>query len=327
MQRWHLSTMGADWVMIGRCICVPCPCVLTSMPLRSIFLAGLLLAAAAAQAHDTWFHALPAVAGAPVLALGTGNRFPVQESGVGTEFLARQGCSLIDAPKPAEAGRPLRESRKVAKPHFLESADGRSASQPLMRPLHNVAHALILRGPPRAQSCWAQLVPLEVELAADKVAIYLREVQADPALRATWADMQRRGVPWKERYTKHARIDFSVVEGEPVPMAMDIVREASANGSLSFRVLRDGQPVPGLAMEWVSDTASLGIWRRSDAEGRVRVPALPPGRWVLRAIDLRLSMVEPDRWESRFVTLAFEVPLVTPSPATAASTGAMPNPR
>ena len=267
------------------------------MPLRSIFLTGLVFAAAAAQAHDTWFHALPPVAGAPTLALGTGNRFPVQESGVGAEFLERQGCSL-------------------------KAADGRDASQPLMRPMLNIPNALILRAPPQAQSCWAQLVPLEIELPVDKVAIYLREVQADLALRATWADMQRRGLPWKERYTKHARIDFSANEAEAVPMAMDIVREASANGSFSFRVLRDGQPLPGLAMEWVSDSASLGIWRRTDADGRVRVPALPPGRWVLRGIDLRLSSVDPDWWESRFVTLAFDVPRVTPGPANAASTAA-----
>ena len=265
------------------------------MPLRTILLAVLLFATAAAQAHDTWFHALPPVAGAPTLALGTGNRFPVQESGVGAEFLERQGCSF-------------------------KAADGRDASQPLMRPLHNVPHALILRGPPRAQSCWAQLVPLEIELPADKVAIYLREVQAGVALRAAWADMQRRGVPWKERYTKHARIDFTAIGAEPAPMAMDIVREAAAGGSFSFRVLRDAQPLPGLAMEWVSDRATLGIWRRTDAEGRVSVPALPPGRWVLRATDLRLSTTEPDRWESRFVTLAFEVPRAPAARVAAAST-------
>ena len=265
------------------------------MRLQQILLAGLLTCAAAAQAHDTWFHALAPDAGAPLLALGTGNRFPVQESGVGAEFLERQGCSLA-----ADAGRP--------------------AAQPFMRPLRNEAHALVLRGAAQAQSCWAQLVPLEIELPADKVAIYLREVQAGVALRAAWADMQRRGVPWKERYTKHARIDFTAIGAEPAPMAMDIVREAAAGGSFSFRVLRDAQPLPGLAVEWVSEAATLGIWRRTDAEGRVRVPALPPGRWVLRATDLRLSTTEPDRWESRVVTLAFEVPRAPAARVAAAST-------
>ena len=189
-----------------------------------------------------------------------------------------------------------------------------------MRPLRNDAYALVLHGAAQAKSCWAQLVPLEIELPADMVAVYLREVQADAALRMVWADMQRRGVPWKERYTKHARIDFTDSAAEPAPMDMDIVREASANGSFSFRVLRDGRPVPGLAMEWVSDRATVGIWRRTDAEGRVRVHALPPGLWLLRATDLRLSTTEPDRWESRFVTLAFEVPAAPAAKVSAAAT-------
>ena len=260
---------------------MPIP-MLLPLPLRWAVLAGLLWGAVTAQAHDTWFHALPPVAGAPVLALGTGNRFPVQESGVGAEFLERQGCRL-------------------------QGSESRQAAQRLMRPLHNIANALVLRGPPLARSCWAQLVPLDLELPADKIEIYLREVQAGPALRAAWADMQRRGVPWIERYTKHARIDFAAGDGEPTPMAMDIVREATSDGSLSFRVLRQRQPLPGLAVEWVGDSSPLGIWRRTDADGRVRLPALPPGRWVMRGIDLR-PVAGADRWESGFVTLAFDVP-------------------
>jgi len=37
------------------------------------------------------------------------------------------------------------------------------------------------------------------------------------------------------------------------------------------------------------------------------VPAPLAGRWVLRGTELRLSETEPDVWESRFVTLAFEI--------------------
>ena len=247
-----------------------------------------LLFSAAALAHDTWFRALPADGGAPLLALGTGTRFPAQESGIGVEYLARQGCSL----PAADVGTRARSTQPVQR----------------LKPLRNVANALLLRGPAQAQSCWVQLQPLDIELAPDKVQIYLREVQADPALRAAWADIQQRGLPWKERYTKHARIDFGPGVAQPAPMGMDIVREPSEDSSLNFRVFRDGLPLPGLAVEWVSDSIAVGIWRRSDAEGRVKVPALPAGSWVLRAIDLRLSTVEPDHWDSRFVTLAFEVP-------------------
>ncbi len=263
---------------------------------------------AAAQAHDTWFRVLPAGGGAPLLALGTGTRFPAQESGISVEYLARQGCSL----QPADAS--------------VSGLAGRQA-QPLiqqMKPLRNVASALVLRAPAQARSCWVQLVPLDIEIAPDVVPIYLHEVQADAALRAAWADIQQRGLPWKERYTKHARIDWGGGAAQPAPLGMDIVREPSDDGSLNFRVLRDGQPLPGQAVEWVSDSLALGIWRRSDAEGRVKVPALPAGQWVVRAIDLRLSTVKPDSWDSRFVTLAFEVP---PAAAPAAASGARLPPR
>ena len=260
------------------------------MLFRPFLLAATTLSAvlfsAAALAHDTWFRALPADGGAPLLALGTGTRFPAQESGIGVEFLARQGCSMQAAGASARTTQPVQR----------------------LKPLRNVANALLLRGPAQAQSCWVELLPLDIELAPDKVQIYLREVQADPALRAAWAEIQQRGLPWKERYTKHARIDFGPGVAQPAPMGMDIVREPSEDSSLNFRVLRDGLPLPGLAVEWVSDRIAVGIWRRSDAEGRVKVPALPAGSWVLRAIDLRLSTVEPDHWDSRFVTLAFEVP-------------------
>ncbi len=267
-----------------------------------------LLLPAAAQAHDTWFRILPAGGGARLLALGTGARFPAQESGISVEYLARQGCSLpaADASISALVGRPVQP--------FIQQ----------MRPLRNVASALVLRAPAQSRSCWVQLVPLDIEIAPDVVPIYLNEVRADAVLRAAWADIQQRGLPWKERYTKHARIDWGGGAAQPAPMGMDIVREPSDDDSLNFRVLRDGQPLPGLAVEWVSDSVALGIWRRSDAEGRVKVPALPAGQWVVRAIDLRLSTVKPDSWDSRFVTLAFEVPAAA---APVAASGARLSPR
>lgn len=269
---------------------------------------GALLYATAAQPHDTWFQALPADGGAPLLALGTGARFPAQESGIGVEYIAQQGCSLR-APAGSADAVPTRATRPT---------------QP-MKPLRNVAQALLLRAPAGAQSCWLQLVPLEIELTPDTVPIYLREVRADAALRAAWDHIQQRGLPWKERYTKHARIDFGGTAAEPGPMGkdmgmgMDIVRTAAADGAFAFRVFRDGQPLPGLAVEWVSGQVPLGIWRRSDAQGLVSVPSLPPGRWLVRAIDLRLSTVRPDEWESRFVSLAFEVPVPVPEPAARAT--------
>jgi len=176
---------------------------------------------------------------------------------------------------------------------------------------------LWLRAPARADqplSCWAQLSPFEVELAPDKIAIYLKDIQAPPAVREQWAQMHARGVPWRERYTKHARIELKPDAGaaQPVDMAMDVLLESrqrplQQGQALQFQVLRDGQPLPDFAVELRNERSPLGLWRKTDAQGRVNVVAPLPGRWVLRGTDLRLSETEPDRWVSRFVTLAFDV--------------------
>lgn len=253
-------------------------------PRSRVFLAALVLCAGVARAHDTWFQPLPARKGTQQaeLALGTGNRFPVQETGVGAEFLARQGC---------------------------HADDGQAAALP-MQPARPVDHALVLRLPPRAARCWAQLVPLDIELEPAKVAVYLQEVQASPAVRSAWRELRARGLPWKERYSKHARIDLGTEPAsgpQAVPMALDVQRRPLQGGGWGFQLLRQGEPVAGQPMELVSEAGTRGIWRRTDEQGRIELPALPAGRWLLRGTLLRLSERDPVRWDSDFVTLVFEV--------------------
>jgi len=250
----------------------------------------LAACASSAWAHDTWF--APRASGNPAevaLLLGTGNRYPVQESGVAFEYLARSGCRGDDPQRP-----PIALQR-------VSDAPG----------------ALWLRAPARADrplSCWAQLRPFEVQLPPDKIALYLKDIQASAAVREQWARMSARGLPWKERYTKHARIELEPGAGaaRPVDMAMDVLLESPQRPlrpgqPLQFRVLRDGAPLPDFAVELRSAASPLGLWRKTDAQGRVDFTAPLPGRWVLRGTDLRLSDSEPDLWVSRFVTLAFDV--------------------
>lgn len=253
---------------------------------------ALLLAAGDAAAHDTWFAPLPpARDGALALALGTGNRFPKQETPVGVEQLTARGCR-------AHHGVPASLLRAQDTPTALWLRSAASARQ--------------------AQTCWAEVQPFDVELTPDKVAIYLDEINAPAPLREAWAGQRQRGVPWRERYSKHARIEHApagmTVPAAPAPMAMDVLMRADGGApiavdqALGFQVLRDGAPLAGLAVEFRSERSTLGIWRRTDAQGRVEFAPPLPGRWVLRGTDLRLAAGDSDRWESRFVTLAFEVP-------------------
>ncbi len=270
--------------------------------------AALALASGAAAAHDTWFETLPAQAGASgtLLALGTGNQYPLQEFSIDAHYLASRGC-------------------RVAGPQAA------SAAPLALKALRNTPTSLVLQAPNKAATCWAQLTPFDVELAPDKVPVYLKDIQATPAIREAWAAMAARGLSWREHYVKHARIELGAPSDAPVAMGMDLRLETAGQavrvGSpVSAQALRDGQPLAGLALELRSETSPLGIWRRTDAQGRISVTAPLPGRWVLRGVDLRVSATDPNRWDSRFVTLAFDVtPAVVAGGLTPAAAASTPN--
>lgn len=246
-----------------------------------LFFAAALLGASHASAHDTWFQRLDAEGPAPLLALGTGNQFPAQESGIDARFIAASGCRAARVATTLQA-------------------------------VQQDEHALRLRAAPAASTCWLQTTPFTVTLEPAKIALYLREVNPNAEQRAQWADMQRRGLPWRERYVKHARIELGDEPGAaPAPLGLDLVIEHTgpigAGATFAVRVLRDGQPLANQAVELRSEDSPFGIWRRSDAQGRLQMPSPAAGRWLLRTIDLRLSATEPDTWDSRFATTAFQI--------------------
>ena len=248
---------------------------------------ALALAAGGATAHDTWFESLPPTpSGQLVFALGTGNRFPLHELALGFEYLVTSGC----------------RGQGVAPGPLVHVQDRPSA--------------LVLRSATRVganATCWAQLTPFDVEVPPDKIELYLREIQAGPTLRTTWAAMSARGLPWRERYTKFARIELGGAGlREALPLGMDVRLDSPrqpirVGDGLTFQVLREGAPLADLPVELVSDTHPVGLWRTTDGQGRVRVALPRAGRWLLRGVDLRVSSQTADEWESGFVTLAFEV--------------------
>ncbi len=252
--------------------------------------AWLALAAVAgtASAHDTWFEPLPPTPGGhAVFALGTGTRFANYEFPLGYEYIVASGCrgaGATTAPLAHVTDRPT-------------SVVVRSPS-----PIHAVA----------GLTCWAQLTPFEVVVPPDKIEVYLGEIQAGPALRSTWAAMKARGLPWRERYTKFARIEIGGAGlRSALPLGMDVRLDQPrqiirAGDELGFQVLRDGLPMAELPVELVGSRSPLGIWGKTDSQGRVRLVVPVAGRWLLRGVDLRVASPAADEWVSRFVTLAFE---------------------
>lgn len=247
--------------------------------------AALLCAASAASAHDTWFAPLPAPAGEAQFALGTGNRFPATELAVDPKYFTRAGC---------------------------RGTDGRAHGLQMLRYTDTTT---LLRVPTAARdrlACFAQLEPFEFELPADRIEVYFDEIRPSAAVLAAWAALRSRGLPFVERYTKSARIDGANAAPRPVGTAMDVLREAPA-GPLAagtdavFQVLREGRPLADFNVELVHEGSAPAQWLRTDAQGRVRARLAQPGRWLLRGTDLRLRADDPTRWDSQFITYAFDV--------------------
>jgi hypothetical protein len=266
---------------------------------RRLTLLAAFCSALPAAAHDTWFEPLVAQPGLALLNLGTGLRYPQQAFPIGPEQVSRSGCRRVDA-APVD-----------------------------LAPVRVGAKALLLRAgtpvdaAPSPMSCWAQLVPFDIELKPELIPVYLDEIAASGDVRALWAGIAARGLPWKERYTKHARIELAGGSGTGTaaasPMDMDILLRSGlqtihAGDALVFEVQRGSQPLPGLALELVDHQGGSGGWFHTDARGRIALAAPTAGRWLLRGTELRASRTVPDSWDSGFVTLVFEVAPKTAGP-------------
>lgn len=248
----------------------------------ALALSSLLCSMGSARAHDTWF----ALDGEGSLSLSTGNRFPVPDLAVDTQYFARSGCRAAGG-----AAQPLDKLRYTDKATVLRSKAAAGA----------------------AYTCFVQLEPFEFELPPDKIEIYFKEIRPSAAVLAAWAGLKARGLPFLEKYTKNARIDVGAVA---VPAAtgttMDVLRQApsgvlAVGGEATFQVLREGRPLADFPVELVNERSPVGLWSRTDAQGRVTIRLPLPGRWLLRGTDLRLSSKDPTRWESQFITYAFDV--------------------
>jgi hypothetical protein len=246
------------------------------------FACALSCAAGAARAHDTWF--APNGAGSVTSpSLGTGNRFPVMELAVDDKYFAKRGCIAADGAR-----------RALDKQRFADTA----------------TH---LRTAPGAAACFVQLDAFDVELADDKIALYFKEIRPPQPVVEAWQQMRVRGLPFKERYVKSARIELDAAAAtRRVGTVMDTVRLAPAGvptvgSEAEFQVLRDDQPLADFNVELVNERSPIGLWHRTDAQGRIRAKLPLPGRWVLRGTDLRVAAGDATRFESWFVTYAFEV--------------------
>jgi uncharacterized GH25 family protein len=256
---------------------------------------AVLCAAGSAQSHDSWLAPSrdDSPAGQATLELATGTRYPVQQFGQSFGSVARSGCIAGDG--GALPLTPLREHER-----WLDLAVTQTREHGGVR------------------ACWAELGAVEIELQAKVVDVYFKEIRPPQAVRGTWAQWQARKRPWRESYRKFARIELPAdatasasalaAARQPLGLGLEIVVLGAApiavGQPIAFQVLRDGKPLPGLAVELVSERNPLGIWRQTDDEGQLHHILPFSGRWLLRATQLLPAGGKPESWESRFVTLA-----------------------
>lgn len=252
-------------------------------------LAAFFVAASPGWSHDSWLS--PARDAAPpgqvALELATGNRYPVQEFGQSAAGVVQPACATSGGGQ-----MPLRPVREHTRWLDLAAAVTPGAGHPL--------------------SCWLELAAVETEIEPRLVEVYFAEIRTSAANRQAWAALQARGLPWRERYRKFARIELGQ-DARPRPPAgldLEIVlpgeQPITVGHQLEFQVLRDGKPLAGFPVELVSERSPLGVWRETDEQGKLRHKLPFAGRWLLRGTDLRPAVARPDTWESRFVTLAVE---------------------
>ncbi len=247
-------------------------------------LLALMLAATSLAAHDTWL----ADDGKGALHLTSGMAFPALDYAIKPERVAqtwgRVGTSDVTLEPPQRQKHSLRYGAPTAKGEAAAFA--------------------------------VQLKPKTLELSEREVEHYLDEIHAAPALRELWS---KAAVPrrWREEYVKHTKTLVPNPSGcgplfaKPLGLDVEILPERdpclSQGGAISIRIVRGGVPVAGLALAAVDARGQERFSNTTDAEGRVQLPPLAPGRWLLRATELLPSAREGLDWQSDFTTLTFTV--------------------
>jgi hypothetical protein len=163
-------------------------------------------------------------------------------------------------------------------------------------------------------SCWLELAPVDIEIEPRLVEVYFTEIRTSAANRqpglhcrhgpclGASAIASSPGSSWgRDAGWRGSRpgLDLEIVVLGSKPIAV--------GEPLEFQVLRDGRPFAGFPVELVSERSALGIWRESDADGKLRHSLPFAGRWL--AARHRLAPVErsartpgkaaSSRWRSR----------------------------
>lgn len=257
---------------------------------RAAVLLVVFLTAPLLSAHDTWI--------AP-------NRFV----GARGDTIELQMTSGMEFPKLDTAIKPDRVARAVVR---LGDHTARMAA-------HSAEHSLVFaaRLPANGVATIAiELAPKAIELTPAQVTEYFDEIGADAELRRQWND---RPEPkrWREIYTKHAKTFVRVGRAddswkEPSGLSLEFIplndpTSLQVGGTLPVRLLENEKPLADFPVGVVHEAFSRGTILKTDGDGRVTIPLLRSGRYLLRATHLRPANQSDADWISDFTTLTVNV--------------------
>ena len=159
-----------------------------------------------------------------------------------------------------------------------------------------------------------QSLPSYVEIDPDTFEAYLAAEGLDAPRRAR-ATAGTQGTRGRERFSRCAKTLLSVggrtgsAATRPVGLALEIVPESDAGGTMTFRVLDHGKPLRGVLVKARDrESARRPLEGRTDADGRVKLTLPRSGSWMINAVHMVPVRDDPRAdWESFWASLTFEL--------------------
>ncbi len=235
-------------------------------------------------------------------------------------FSATPGAILVmeltTAPEFAEPSSPVAGDR-------LLTVSGSLGDQPLMQtaPITSASMLQFAVTLPRpgVAVLMVDLKPERREITRDAVERYLRRIHATDDVRDAWAAAKNASV-WRERRTTRLRSYVRVGEpsaGErpwlsPAASGLDLLSETDPtfvreNDQVPVRVLRDGKPVPGIIVAFLSRGENREHVVVTDANGHATAPVDAAGPWLIQCWNVRRSDGRDVDWNVDSVALTLEV--------------------
>ena len=165
---------------------------------------------------------------------------------------------------------------------------------------------------------WIKLPSRTLELKPEQVKMFNEEVNAPEALQKEYDNMPE-PKRWRGTSTKHPKTFVRVGDAkgdtswkEPVGLSLEIVPEKDptalrAGDEFPVRVLRDGAPFAGFALNAVSAGDKKGETQTTDGGGRATFKLNKAGRWLLKGVEAHKATVPDMNFEATSTTLTFEV--------------------